>query len=316
MAQELAAKLRMTALVLGCASRKDLCARFRTVNPNTQFDLERANKWMQGRALPRNPQIYADWAKVLGTERGADWLARCTPDAFEAELVSLFNADRAALRQLADSPAADARSAAGFALYGHYACYSWAWSPYYRGHVIRAALEIRRAARGHDEAQYRERLLGRAVAFAGEPLVAGNTLHIALHGPDEVSPLFLSLHTAGVPGSVLCGILSGATSVGPQPLPTATRFVAARVAEDPSDSNRYLLPANGALGADLTALLGVREGAAELDRRLCAVLGAGTESEGADQVGFDAQMGLAALLDPLWLEAERARPILDEAVEE
>lgn len=114
----------MTALVLGCTSRKDLCVRFRKVNPDTQFDLERANKWMQGRALPRNPQIYADWARVLGTERSTDWLARCTLDAFMAELVSLFNAGPATLRQLADSPAVESGPAAGFALYGHYACYS------------------------------------------------------------------------------------------------------------------------------------------------------------------------------------------------
>lgn len=312
MAHDLAAKLRMTAAVLGCTTRKDLCARFRKVNPDTQFDLERANKWMQGRALPRNPQIYADWARVLGTERDPDWLARCPLDAFAAELVFLFNADPAALRQLAQSAAAP-DAAAGFSLYAHYACYSWAWSPYYRGHVIRGALELRRAARGHAEAEYRERLLGRTVAFSGEALVARNTVHIALHGPDEVSPLFLSLLTAGAPGSVLCGILSGATAVGPQPLPSATRFVAARVAEDPSGSNRYLLPENGALGADLAALLGGCEGDAELDRRLRAALGAGTDREGADQLAFDAQMGLAALLDPLWLEAARAQPILDEA---
>jgi hypothetical protein len=316
MAYELAAKLRMTALVLGCASRKDLCARFRKVNPDTQFDLERANKWMQGRALPRNPQIYADWARVLGTGRGADWLAHCPVDAFAAELVSLFNADPAALRQLADAYGAEAGAAAGFTLFGHYACYSWAWSPYYRGQVIRGALEIRRAARGREEAQYRERLLGRPVAFTGEPLVAGNTLHIALHGPDGVSPLFLSLLAPGPPGSVLCGILSGATAVGPLPLPSATRFVAARVAEDPSDSNRYLLPADGALGADLAALLGEARAAAELDRRLCAVLGAGSGCAGAEQVAFDGQMALAELLDPLWLAAEQDRASLDEAVEE
>lgn len=316
MVHDLAAKLRMTAMVLGCATRKDLCARFRKANPDTQFDLERANKWMQGRALPRSPQIYADWAKVLGTERGADWLARCTLDAFAAELVALFQADPAALRQLAGSPAADAGWAAGFALYGHYACYSWAWSPYYRGQVIRSALEIRRGSRGHDEALYRERLLGQVIAFTGEPRVVGNTLHVALHGPDEVSPLFLSLHTAGAPGSVLCGILSGATAVGPQPLPSATRFVAARVPEDPSESNRYLLPADGALGADLTALLGVRDDAAELDGRLRAVLDARTAGEGPDQVSFDVQMGLAALLDPLWLEAEHARLVPDEVAED
>ncbi|WP_337876651.1 hypothetical protein [Elioraea sp.] len=35
----------------------------------------------------------------------------------------------------------------------------------------------------------------------------------------------------------------------------------------------------------------------------------------ADQVGFDAQTGLAALLDPLWLGSGRACPSRDEAAE-
>ena len=50
----LAAKLRITAALLGCATRKELCARFRSVNPATEFDLERSYKWLQGRALPRS----------------------------------------------------------------------------------------------------------------------------------------------------------------------------------------------------------------------------------------------------------------------
>jgi hypothetical protein len=46
------------------------------------------------------------------------------------------------------------------------------------------------------------------------------------------------------------------------------------------------------------------------------VLGAGTEGARADQVGFDAQMGLAALLDPLWLGSGRTCPSRDEAAED
>lgn len=110
----------------------------------------------------------------------------------------------------------------------------------------------------------------------------------------------------------MCGILSGATAVGPQPLPSATRFVAVRVAHDPSDSNRYLEPADHALGRDVTALLGVRGGAADINRQLCAVLGAATGRGGADQVGFEAQAELAALLDPIWLDAAPAPSIRDE----
>ncbi|GIX12016.1 hypothetical protein [Elioraea sp.] len=60
----------------------------------------------------------------------------------------------------------------------------------------------------------------------------------------------------------------------------------------------------------------MRDGAAELDRHLAAVLGAGTEGARADQVGFDAQTELAALLDPLWLGSGRACPSCDEAAED
>ena len=52
-------KLRLTAAVLACASRKDLCARFRAVNPATHCDLDRLHKWMQGRALPPFGQTLA-----------------------------------------------------------------------------------------------------------------------------------------------------------------------------------------------------------------------------------------------------------------
>ena len=60
MAVAFAAKLRMAAAALGYTSRKELCARFRAVNPATQCDLDRLNKWVQGRALPRAASVYAD----------------------------------------------------------------------------------------------------------------------------------------------------------------------------------------------------------------------------------------------------------------
>jgi len=47
-------KLSITAAILNCATRKELCARFRNVNPATEFELERSYKWLQGRALPRS----------------------------------------------------------------------------------------------------------------------------------------------------------------------------------------------------------------------------------------------------------------------
>ena len=38
-------------------SRKDLAGAFRRVNPATSFDLDRAHKWLQGRAQPRDPAV-------------------------------------------------------------------------------------------------------------------------------------------------------------------------------------------------------------------------------------------------------------------
>src|SRR5215468_8636538 len=80
--RDFAAKLRITAAALGCASQKDLCAQFLRVNPGTTFDLERSYKWMQGRALPRSAQLYDDWALLLGTERSPAYLQSCTLDDF------------------------------------------------------------------------------------------------------------------------------------------------------------------------------------------------------------------------------------------
>ena len=69
MVRDFGAKLRITAAALGCASQKDLCARFREANPGTIFELDRSYKWMQGRALPRSVGLYEDWAALLGTEQ-------------------------------------------------------------------------------------------------------------------------------------------------------------------------------------------------------------------------------------------------------
>ena len=69
MARDIDRKLRLTAVLLGTVARKDLAAAFRRVNANTSFDIGRADKWLQGRAQPRERQVYEDWAKVLELDR-------------------------------------------------------------------------------------------------------------------------------------------------------------------------------------------------------------------------------------------------------
>ncbi len=303
MANDFPLKLRLTALVLGCSGRKALCARFREVNPTTQFDLERANKWMQGRAVPRSAEVYADWARVR-------WLADCPLEAFAEELRVLFGPRvdalaaeiGAARRPFGGGPGWTRNGDGEFAPAGHYACYSHAWSPHYRGQMIRGALAITDGRRGDRDACYTERLLGRDVLFTGPVQQVGRTLHVVLRGPAGVSPLFLSVLMPGPPGSVLCGILSGATAVGPEPLPSATRIVVVRVPAAATPSNRYFTPEPGAFAADLAALglAGIDEATAE--RAIRSALAAGGNVAGHDQVTLEAMTALAMALDVAWLE--------------
>jgi hypothetical protein len=149
--RDVAAKLRVTATLLGCASQKEFCAAFRHANPRTEFDLGRSYKWIQGRFLPRSPRVYEDWAGVLGMDRSADWIASCTLDAFVEALCARHAVDRTALlRHAGLDNGRGAPSAAGAAedyLCGAYACYSLAQSPYYGGRLIRGTLTIEPAAR-------------------------------------------------------------------------------------------------------------------------------------------------------------------------
>ena len=76
-------KLCLTAALVGAqAPRKELAAAFRLVNPHTPFDVERANKWLQGRARPRERQLYDDWAAVLDVGQPGAWIADCDVASF------------------------------------------------------------------------------------------------------------------------------------------------------------------------------------------------------------------------------------------
>lgn len=310
MQSDFATKLRLTMAVLGCPGRKELCGRFRTANPATHFDLERSHKWMQGRALPRSAQVYDDWAKVLGTQRPGAWLASCTADAFLTEICTLYDADPAALRSRAEvdaagGPAGQPRGDLPFGyLCGTYACYSMAWSPYYRGQAIRGALLLRPGSKAHTLAViYTEGLLGRTVLFDGEALLAGRTVHLLVRGLEDGSPLFISLFLPGPPASVLCGVMSGATIVGPEPRPSTTRMAVVRVSADAGASNRYMKLTPSAVAGDLVALGLALAEPSEVGALIRDFLLSGSDG-GLEQVTASDQARLSSALDVAYLGAE------------
>lgn len=146
MPREIDRKLSLTAAAIGAFSRKDLASAFHAVNPATGFDIGRAHKWLQGRAVPRSGDIYADWVAVLGLDRTADWLAECSADELLQLLCRRPDLDGDTLVRRAqafvrsapaivasEEPAPAARPAASGLpdLGGVYACYSHAWSRYF-----------------------------------------------------------------------------------------------------------------------------------------------------------------------------------------
>jgi hypothetical protein len=292
----------LTAEALGCTGRKDLCARFRAVNPATHFDLERSHKWLQGRAYPRAVSIYDDWAKVLGTARPGAWLAACTVDAFLREICTLYDADPIALMRRIEnseygrSATAPRNHSADNYLCGNYACYSMARSLYYRGHLIRGALVIEPAQRGGGlSVSYTETLREKRHTYVGTIISSGRSLHFLLQANEGIPPLFVSLVRPGLPCSVLCGIMSGGTTIAPEVQLSTTRMAVVRVPGWPESSNRFLLPTEGAIAGDLRAAGLTLQDPSEADALLRNFLL--TASDAVDQITEADQVRIAKALD-------------------
>ncbi|MGD9507541.1 MAG: hypothetical protein AB7I59_25310 [Geminicoccaceae bacterium] len=301
MADGLPAKLLVTQELLGCASRKELCARFRDVNPRTEFDLERSHKWMQGRAKPRSMRVYEDWARLLGTERPPSWLVACTVDAFVDEVCRVFAADPAELRRRVGLDGARA-AAAGTAVHyvcGAYAAYSLAWSPYHRGRIVRGSLLIEPGRANRFAASYREDLPSGLVELKGVANLVGRILHLELHEAGSGAPFYVSVFLSGRPASMLSGVASGATLAGPDPQPSSTRIVLIRALDNAAElatSNGYLLLEPVAIATNL-GLLGVPPEQAEAGADVLAEFLRHGEPFGLTQVNQAAHARLARLFD-------------------
>jgi hypothetical protein len=301
---EFAAKLRLTAAVLGNATHKGLCARFRAVNPNTPCDIDRLHKWIQGRALPRSPQLYEDWAKVLGTHRPGTWLATCSMNEFRDEIALLFGASLEDMHRT-ETPRARSEAVNGTpsdpggrrTLYGTFACYSLAWSPHYAGQLIRGALRLEPGKGSTLRATYTEALIGGPVQMIGDVVLSGGTLHMLLRNPDTGLPASMILIMPGPPASVLCGILSSQAFVAHHALPSASRMLVVRVpsAARLDTSNRYLDFSPSCVSDDLDGLGLKLDAPGPLNALVAAFLG-----RGIDQVSPIDQASFSSALDPLY----------------
>ncbi|MCA0245846.1 MAG: hypothetical protein LCH93_04430 [Proteobacteria bacterium] len=304
MAQDIDRKLRLTAALLGTVARKDLAAAFRRVNANTSFDIGRADKWLQGRAQPRERQVYEDWAKVLELERSGQWIADCDIDSFLDEICTRHGRDRDVLARDLEmfSGRVNGQSAA-LSLTGTFACYSHAWSPYFQGRLIRGELTITPSSTPNRlHATYTEVLPTGLLELKGSINIGKRATQGSV-GEDSsgVPTLTFCLFPASPPASVLGGLMFGTTLIGPDAQPSVTRIAMVRlpVANPRLRSTAAYLPAQASIAGDLSEFgLRVRD-AAVADRLLSEFLAVGVN--GFDQVSVPAYRALADLFDRIWL---------------
>ena len=288
------AKLRRTAAALGCASGEELCERFRSVNPATECRLDRLRTWLRGRSVPRSGRLFADWATVAGISRPGAWIAECSIDAFVDEL-SLLHGERArqsTARTFSGNatPQPSKRSTPNASLCGAFACYSHSWSPDHRGQLIRGALRIHPGSGDELRAVYSETLLGDTIQMVGTVETTAGTVHMLLREPASGLPIFLALMPPPPSGGVLLGIMAGPCFVVDHSLPTGTRLVAVKVADDGrlDASNRYLPMTPIEFITDLVALGLPVERATKLDDLILAFLRTGPDQvEPQDLVPFE-----------------------------
>ncbi|WP_246675122.1 hypothetical protein [Mesorhizobium sp. B2-5-3] len=317
MAQDIGQKLRVTMAFLGAVTRKDLAAAFRRVNPATSFDVERAHKWMQGRAHPRELRLYEDWAKVVDVGRPGAWIADCELDEFIQAICTRHNCERDTLERISEPSRrslAGQRQDASRSLAGTYACYSHAWSPYFRAQFIRAELSIQSNGPQGVLAQYSERLPTSRFQLEGPLVMAGRAMHLDLVEPSGDGRMFFCLSLPTPPASVLAGLMCGATIIGPDAQPSVTRIVMIRL---PAPSMRLrsavaYLPSQTSIAGDL-ASLGLRiPDPAAVDDGVGAFLTGGHEA-GLDQVQSPCHRALVDLFDPIWLAGAMAQQRFGEA---
>lgn len=305
MAHDIPRKLRLTATVLGTVARKDLAAAFRRVNENTAFEIGRADKWLQGRAQPRELQVYEDWSKVLELDRPGQWIADCEINDFIDEICSRHGLDRNALLHGADA-SGHRNHGPGRAvdLAGTFACYSHAWSPYFRGRLIRGELTVDPgSSRNRLPATYIEVLPTGPMKLKGVFAVGNRaTMHLQVGDTPGGAPILtFNLFPASPPASILAGLMFGTTIIGPDIQPSVTRIVMVRLPADtlsPLTIDAYL-PPQGSISEDL-AKLGLQvENPTVVDHHLAEFLFGG--HDGFDQVPVAKYRALADIFDRGWL---------------
>lgn len=296
----------------GDCNAQGLAAAFRRVNPTTAFDVDRANKWLQGRAQPRQLSVYEDWSKLLKLDRPGVWIAECDVEAFTGALCERHGLARDELERRAEAvsraSSSSVRDERALDLGGTYACYSHAWSPYHRGQLMRGVFTIEsRAGASAPVAIYEEYLPTLRFRVKGPIEVAKRGMYLNLLEPGGEIQFLFCLFPPSPPVSALGGYMSGATIIGLEPQPSVTRIVLLRLPAITAKLQEWggYLPFADSVAEDVAALGLKLDDRKAADAHIKRFLG-GSGSSGIDQIPSADFRALLEILDRCWLGRQTA----------
>jgi len=321
---DIAKKLELTSIALGCLTRKELCAAFARVNPNTVMSLQNSYNWQSGRAVPRNFSLFEDWAAAVGLSEGPHFIMSSSLDEFARVIGAKFALPDGLLASFGRSPAqtptpesaraepmpraeiepAEWRN--GALLRGRFLVLSLSWSPVQRGRLVFGVIDFDAGADGSLTAHYLENVLGRMIAFNGSGLEDGKTGQVALRCDANGATFLMAFHLPPLPGNLAGGILAGNAIYDPNSEPTASPILLLR--------NHQLPPAalesmagyrdldDAAIAGCLEQLGYGRDPAFEAEQAMRGLL-AGEAGGSLVSVGRDALGRVAVLLDRRRLQA-------------
>lgn len=242
---DIAKKLELTSIALGCLTRKELCAAFERVNPNTAMTLQNSYNWQSGRSVPRNFGLFEDWAAATGLSQGPHFIMSSTLDEFIDALGEKFVLPERLLESFGRAPAAapavvplgesgDAAWRNGALLRGSFLALSMAWAPMHRGRMLCGAVAFQTEG-GRVTAHYVENVLGRAIAFDGTGLEDGKTGQVSMRCKANGAAFLMAFHLPPVPGNLAGGIFAGNALYDSNSEPTACSILLLRNHELPHD---------------------------------------------------------------------------------
>jgi hypothetical protein len=300
-------KLRVTILALGFTTQKELHRHFLEIAPTSGLEQDTLYKWLQGRSTPRSGWVYDAWAAMLRLDRPLAHLKSCSIDEFVEDLIEPYGLDRAIVATVIGRPAAEDKATDDASdrwrdqLCGTFACYSHAFSPIFRGKIMRGALTI--AAPGPAaplDVSYVETTPFTELSHRGRLSWSNRLVGLDLHDEQKGSHVHMTLYCPSPPASVLTGLMMSPSFHDPTPQPTVSRVAAIRVPtvdlEALGGRDCVFDPGEHSISAEL-ALMGMRiYPSADLDRLLTDFL-QDSDGGGFDQVSVDQSARLNFAVD-------------------